>query len=79
LNKEFSQRYDVTVTEFLKREQVTYAQRLLRDTRFSIAKIAQLAAFGSRRSFHRTFARATGVTPQSFRLTSSNDSNGRWK
>jgi transcriptional regulator GlxA family with amidase domain len=42
---------------------------LLEDTELSVTEIAFASGFGSLGAFRRQFARATGTTPRSYRLT----------
>ena len=67
LNQRFLTEYEMTVSDFLKREQLVYAQHLLRATTLSATQIAYRAGFGTRRSFHRAFLRANRVTPDTYR------------
>jgi AraC-like DNA-binding protein len=71
LSQLFQQEIRETAIEFIKRYQIDVAEQLLRETDLPIAKIAYRAAFGTRRTFHRAFVRATGMTPHAYRLKSS--------
>lgn len=49
------------------------AQRLLRDTEYSLAEIAFLTGFAEQSGFTRAFKRWAGQTPRSYRLGSATD------
>ena len=70
LNKQFRQQHGISLGAYLKQQQIAYAMELLRTTELSIANVAKAAAFGRRRSFHRAFKRATGMTPAAYRRIS---------
>jgi AraC-like DNA-binding protein len=57
----------VRLNQALRLRQLAYAARLLRETDLSIAEIATAAAFGTERSFYRTFRRHYGTTPAAYR------------
>ena len=71
LNAAFRERVGLTASDFLKSEQVEEAKRLLRETSWSVTRIAYCAAFGTRRTLHRAFLRITGIKPETYRLNSS--------
>ena len=45
------------------------AERLLTDSKHSLAEIAYLTGFSEQSSFNRAFKRWAGQTPRSFRIT----------
>ncbi|MEO0575421.1 MAG: AraC family transcriptional regulator ligand-binding domain-containing protein [Pseudomonadota bacterium] len=49
------------------------AQRLLRETQYSLAEIAFLTGFAEQSGFTRAFKRWAGQTPRSYRLHATND------
>lgn len=51
----------------LRRRQLNYAERLLRETSLSPAEIAAWAAFGTERTLRRAFLRAFGMTLGAYR------------
>ncbi|MGZ5444385.1 MAG: helix-turn-helix domain-containing protein [Thermoanaerobaculia bacterium] len=51
----------------LRRRQLTYAERLLRETDLPIEDVASAAAFGTARTFFRAFSGAFGMTPGAWR------------
>ena len=51
----------------LRDRKIAEASRLLRETRLPVENIALRVGFGTRATFFRAFARATGVTPAAFR------------
>lgn len=51
----------------LRRRQLAYAARLLRESQLSVAEVARAAAFGTARTFYRAFAPAFGMTPAAYR------------
>jgi AraC-like DNA-binding protein len=56
-----------TLSSALRRRQLAYAERLLRETSFSPAEIAASAAFGTERTLRRAFRQAFGVTLAAYR------------
>ncbi len=53
--------------EYLAREQVKRAKRMLRDSQASLNRIAYACAFGTRNTFFRVFHQRVGMTPDEFR------------
>jgi AraC-like DNA-binding protein len=56
-----------TLQQFLRKEQVEYAARLLRRTPLSVEEIAARSAFGTRSAMHRWFVKVYGMGPAAFR------------
>ena len=71
LNKLFTKSLHITATEFLNRERIEIAQRLLRDSNVSVTNVACQSGFKTRRTFHRAFVRITGMTPAAYRRKSA--------
>ena len=67
LSKLFRRLYGGKLSDFFKTRQVEYAEELLRDTSLTVTKVAYKAAFGTRRTFFRTYRRIKGVTPEQYR------------
>jgi AraC-like DNA-binding protein len=57
--------------EFLRGQQLTHAQHLLRTMPLTVDQIALVSAFGTPFTFQRCFKAAFGVTPGQYRLTYS--------
>jgi len=57
----------VTISNAIKRGQLRFACELLSESTLTIAEIADRAAFGSRRSFLRSFRRGFGQSPGAYR------------
>ena len=57
----------LSVREYLRRRQLTYAAYLLRATHFSNREIALASAFGTASTFHRCFTSTYGKTPGAYR------------
>jgi AraC family transcriptional regulator, melibiose operon regulatory protein len=57
----------MTPMEFLTRQRVAHAQRLLTTTTLKVSDIATQAGFGSQSRFYDVFARALGKSPKQFR------------
>jgi AraC-like DNA-binding protein len=58
-----------TVSHAIKIGQLRFACELLHGSTLTVAEIAARAAFGSRRSFLRSFRHCLGVTPAAYRST----------
>jgi AraC-like DNA-binding protein len=67
LNQLFRRVAGVSTSDYIKYLQVQRAKRLLVRTRLSTTAIGYIAAFGTRRTFHRAFRRHTGMTPAQYR------------
>lgn len=59
-----------TFTDYLNGVRVKEAQRLMRETNFSIAQIAKKVGFGSSTHFGRIFKNHTGMSPLSYKKAS---------
>lgn len=70
LTRRFRQSIGRSIIEELRRKRLAEAKRLLRTTDRSIADIAAEVGFRSDDYLHRTFKRAFGTTPRSYRLAS---------
>jgi AraC-like DNA-binding protein len=66
-SKRFRESEGVTFQSYLKNLRIERAKLLLSATILSVEQIGQLSGFASRGEFHRSFKRAAGVTPSSFR------------
>src|SRR5947207_13099982 len=65
----FKQATGIKPLQFVTRERITYAQRLIRDTSRSLIEIALEIRYTSPSCFQKVFRRVTGVTPMEFRKT----------
>ncbi len=52
---------------YIKQRQFRTAKDLLRETALSVDQVGYRAGFGTRRTFFRSFRRASGLTPTKFR------------
>jgi len=57
----------MTLLEYIARQRVAYAQRLLATTSLKIIDVAMDSGFGSVCRFHAVFARLCGTTPRQYR------------
>lgn len=58
----------LSVREFLRRQQLQLACRLLRESSvLTVAQIALMCGFGTPRTFHRVFRAAFSITPLEYR------------
>ncbi|GAA4338880.1 hypothetical protein GCM10023144_36430 [Pigmentiphaga soli] len=67
LSKVFKQHVGMTVFEFLRKERLRVAQRLLRETSLSVLDIANEIGFSGAANFATAFREHTGMTPTDFR------------
>lgn len=63
----FREESGITLTEFIRREKIIEAQRLLRHTTRSLPDIANYLAFSSQSHFQNVFKQVCGVTPGEYR------------
>ena len=64
----FREELGITISEFIKRERLLEAKRLLRDTQLSSADIANRLGFCSQSYFTKQFSEMEGMTPQTYRM-----------
>jgi AraC-like DNA-binding protein len=67
LSRDFAAAYGVALSTYLKSYQVDLAQQLLVASELTTTRIAYQCGFGTRRTFHRAFRRATGMSPDQYR------------
>lgn len=67
LSRAFRSHYGVTLSEYMKGQQVRCAARMLRETELSTTRIAYVCGFGTRRTFFRAFRQRTGLSPDQYR------------
>jgi transcriptional regulator GlxA family with amidase domain len=67
LNQRIKRIYGVSAAAYLKTAQLAHAKHLLQATTLTTANIAYACAFGTRRTFYRSFRRSLGTTPATFR------------
>ena len=67
----FHRRTGIKFREWLAILRVARAIELIRDRDLSLEQVRRACGFGDRRTFQRTFKRWVGITPSSFRKTSS--------
>jgi AraC-like DNA-binding protein len=67
LSRTFRSEYGITLSEFMKSQQIRCAARLLRETDLSATRIAYICGFGTRRTLFRAFRQRTGLSPDQYR------------
>jgi AraC-like DNA-binding protein len=67
LSRAFAALHGISLSAYLKHQQLAYAERLLVSSRLSTTRIGYLAGFGTRRTFYRAFRRDTGMSPDQYR------------
>lgn len=67
LNKHFKSTSLGSAAEFFKLVQIKVAKQLLCETGLTVTQVGYRAGFGTRRTFHRAFLSATGMTPAVYR------------
>jgi len=68
LERRFRETIGRTILEEIQLARVERAKRLLRETKYPISKVAQMAGFGSTGYFVQFFHERVGQTPRKFRL-----------
>jgi AraC family transcriptional regulator len=74
LVREFRRYFQTTVGEYMRRQRIEYACRLLAASDIPLIEIALQAGFSHHSHFTRIFKRATGMTPTEFRAVSGSRS-----
>ena len=63
----FREELGLTISEFILKERLLEAKRMLRDTDLTVANIADRLAFCSQSYFTKNFTEAEGMTPVEYR------------
>lgn len=71
----FRRHIGTTPTEYLTRLRIRYAQRLLRESEFSIKEIASMCGYDNQMYFSQVFRRRCGISPGGFRRREIGDKN----
>ena len=61
--------FKLSLPQIVNRYRVTYACKLLTESKTEITEIALLCGFGSMRSFNRNFRDVMGITPREYRVS----------
>lgn len=64
----FKEELGITISEFIKRERLLEAKRMLRETQLSSSEISEKLGFCSQSYFTKQFTEMEGVTPQNYRM-----------
>lgn len=67
LSRDFSAACGLSLSSYLKRQQIRHAQRLLTESVLTTTRIGYASGFGTRRTFYRAFRRGTGLSPDQYR------------
>ena len=63
----FKEELGITISEFILRERMIEAKRMLRDTDMTVSSIADRLSFCSQSYFTKNFTAAEGMTPVEYR------------
>jgi AraC-like DNA-binding protein len=77
LSRAFRSEYGITLSDYMKAQQVRCAARLLRETDLSATRIAYTCGFGTRRTLFRAFRQRMGLSPDEYRRLWWNDAPAR--
>jgi len=69
--KRFQEVVGATPAEYLRRERIKEAKRLLRETTMKLPRVAEESGFGNYKYFGDLFRRETGMTPGAYRKANS--------
>ena len=72
LVRHFRREHPLTLAEVLKETQLAHAMEMLEESDLPTTKVAYACGYGTRRTFFRSFQRATGMTPAEFREIARN-------
>jgi transcriptional regulator GlxA family with amidase domain len=78
ISRVFRRRFGMSLSDYMKAVQVRTAERLLRNTKLDMNRIAYGCGFGTRRTFYRTYRRLTGHSPQQYRLLTRRAPRRTW-
>ena len=67
----FFEKQGVSLKDYLTEKKISCAEKLLKSTDYSLAKIAALSGFSSASHLCTVFKKCKGITPQEFKLTAS--------
>jgi AraC-like DNA-binding protein len=67
LSRAFAAEHGLSLSAYLKQQQLSHAEELLESSVLSTTRIAYLSGFGTRRTFYRAFRRDTGMSPDQYR------------
>lgn len=67
LNRTFKRDTGWSLAEYIVRKRIDNAEKLLRDTAWSVSMISDLCGFRDQAYFSRVFKKSTGLTPNEFR------------
>ncbi len=67
LSRDFKARYAISPSDYLQQLRLERAKQLLRSTRYSNEKIAELSGFGGVKALYRAMNKIENTTPQKFR------------
>lgn len=67
LTTAFRERFGMTLRSYFTRHRIICAKRLLRRSRMNVRDIGARVGYGSEQGFHRSFRRATGMSPGEYR------------
>ncbi|MCD8341907.1 MAG: AraC family transcriptional regulator [Clostridiales bacterium] len=67
LSRLFRQNLDITITEYLNNQRVEHAKKLLIESKYTAASIAEQVGYNSSITFNRNFKKIVGMTPSTFR------------
>jgi len=68
LNLLFKKKFGLTVFEFIRREKITIAENLLKNSNMTVTEIAHNTGFCSSSHFCNSFRKERGISPKDFRL-----------
>ena len=66
-NRIFKKKFGITPMKYIAQKRLDYASELLRNTKLSIAEVAQKSGFADRNSFYHAFSPHFGITPAQYR------------
>lgn len=75
LKVKFKKRYECTITSFIQKKRISYAQKLLLTTDLLIGQIAVMVGYHNASRFTELFRKHTGFLPSEYRETNQSMSN----
>lgn len=72
LSRAFKQRFNITITNYIKNKRLEKANELITNTNLTIESIISTIGYADRTSFYREFSKKYGITPITLREKSKN-------
>jgi AraC-like DNA-binding protein len=69
----FKDHFECSLSDFIANQRIEFATKLLRTTEWTVADITEQSGFQTKSTFFSAFKRATGMTPNQYRMEKNKD------